>query len=461
MDTRTQKRLLFYNWAPFDSPGLAGGGVTVYLRNLLEELSRRDGLELYFLSLGTRQNWTDRGIRTRETQNALSHRGVRSFELINSPVRVAGRRMAYFIETWRQDHETPEAIARFVQENGPFDAVHIHNLEGVSSPVLGLKQRFPETGFYFTWHNYVPVCPQVHLLYRDVEPCLDYADGARCVDCVGRAPFDPRRSRPWYAGLAEAFARLARGDEVGAGCYKAWRETNVELLNSHMDGSIAVSDVVKSVVTGLGVASGKVAVLPPGMDVHREPAAMRAAARAKPERERIVFSYVGASAAYKGLPFLVDALERAASALLRERAEMLVAADLSTDGSGLKRRLEKLFHRVRFIDGYERDRLETIAQDIDVNIVPSIWPEAFHQVGYELLCFGTPSILADRVGLAMFYDGHPDFIFETNNAADLVDRMTALVDAPERLAAFWDTPIRLPGMGDHADALLQILLGGR
>ena len=461
MTTPAPKRILFFNWAAFDNTDLMGGGVTVYLRNLLEELSRRDGLELHFLSLGTRRGVFDRRIRTRETDNVLSHRGVRSFEMINSPIRIAGRRMAYSIETWRQDSRTPQAFARFLQEHGPYDAVHLHNLEGISSGVLGLKQRFPGTRFIFTWHNYVPVCPQVHLLYRDEEPCLDHAQGARCVECVGRAPFREGGVRPWHAGLGDALRGLTTRDDDRARSYRAWRDTNMELLNTCMDGTIVVSEVVRSVVTDLGMAPDKVAVLPPGMDVHREFAAMRAAARAKPKRERIVFSYVGAPASFKGLPFMTDALEAAASPLLRDRAEMVVATDLRSDTLDLKRRLETLFHRVRFIDGYDRDRLEGIARDIDVNIVPSIWQEAFHQVGYELLCFGTPSILADKVGLAMFYDGRSDFLFEANNPDDLVARMTALVDAPERLDAFWETPIHLPEMREHGDAVLQILLGRR
>jgi glycosyltransferase involved in cell wall biosynthesis len=121
-------------------------------------------------------------------------------------------------------------------------------------------------------------------------------------------------------------------------------------------------------------------------------------------------------------------------------------------------RLKKVFRRVTVINGYDRRQLSEIAPQIDVNIVPSIWRETFNQVGYELLCMGTPSLLSSSVGLRMFYENKPEFEFEAGHHADVAAKMVAFARRPESVAAFWDTPVHLPDMAGHADALVKILL---
>ncbi len=459
-----KKRLLFYNWAQFDDADGLGGGVSVYLSNLLDALSRRQDLEIFFLSAGVLSEWLDRRVRWRETGNVYAERGVRSFAIVNSPVKAPARAMFHDIGTWQSDTQTRDVFRDFLVAHGPFDAVHIHNLEGLSSAALAVASEFPESRFYFTWHNYIPVCPQVHLLYGDDKPCLDYADGRNCVTCV--APRHGKRlAGRMFLGNSQLAGRDAGdggviGDADGpATHYKAWRETNLALLNDVFDGTIAVSPLVKETVVSLGAKPEAVEVVPLGMDVHATPNEMKAAWKAKPKHDAFTFSFVGYSGAYKGLPFLAEALEGAQDAFLKEDTDLIIVARMGWRDRRLVSRLKNLFRQVTLINGYDRRQLPDIARQIDVNIAPSIWRETFHQVGYELLCTGTPSILSSSVGLRMFYQNKPDFEFEAGNHADLVGKMTALACHRENVAAFWNTPVCLPSMQEHADALLRILLG--
>ena len=82
---RAKHRLLFFNWAQFDDPNGHGGGVTVYLNNLLDVLSLRDDLDIFFLSAGVRRSWLGRRVHWCETANVYADRGVRSFAIVNSP----------------------------------------------------------------------------------------------------------------------------------------------------------------------------------------------------------------------------------------------------------------------------------------------------------------------------------------------------------------------------------------
>lgn len=439
MSAASRTRLLFYNWAQFDDPKGRGGGVSVYLRNLLDELSRRPDLEICFLSAGVHRSRIDRRIRYVETDNVFAGRGVKSYAIVNSPVRVPGMAMFHDVDLWRADTRTKDVFERFLHSEGPFDAVHFHNLEGVSSMTLELARMHPDTRFAYTWHNYIPVCPQVHLLFQDNEPCQDYNDGKQCVLCVAPSRFG--------------------GHASPASSYKLWRDTNLNLLNNVFDCTIAVSPLAKQTVVDMGAREDSVHVAPLGMDVHKTPDQMRAEWTAKPKRDAFTFSFIGYGAAYKGLPFLVDAVERASGSPFRESSDLLVVAKLSLSQRRLLRRLEGSFRKVTHINGYRRDELPDIARRIDVNIVPSIWRETFHQIGYELLCTGTPSLLSSSVGLRMFYENKPDFEFSAGDHSDLVAKMTTLMRHREKTAEFWETPLRLPTMQQHADCVLNLVLG--
>ena len=47
-------KVLLYNWIPFDNESGRGGGVTVYLKNLIQEIieHNKENIELFFLSSG-------------------------------------------------------------------------------------------------------------------------------------------------------------------------------------------------------------------------------------------------------------------------------------------------------------------------------------------------------------------------------------------------------------------------
>jgi|GEM_PF-2535177 len=178
-------KILIYNWVQFDNPHLAGGGVTVYLQNVIDELLRRDGVEVYFLSSGHRYGLIDRRPRIRATPNALNHPRLKTFTLWNSPVKAPAHDAFYSIDVWRSDRVTVRLIEGFLKQHGPFDAMHIHNLEGIGAGVLSLQVGAALKRRFYTVHNYMAVCPQIELLYDGRTPCADYSAGHRCVGCLG------------------------------------------------------------------------------------------------------------------------------------------------------------------------------------------------------------------------------------------------------------------------------------
>ncbi|MDE7223420.1 MAG: glycosyltransferase, partial [Acetatifactor sp.] len=79
-------KILIYNWIPFDNPNKVGGGVTIYCRNLVEEILRqRPDVCVYFLSSGWAYDISKEECYIRKTENIFGER-CRSFEIVNSPV---------------------------------------------------------------------------------------------------------------------------------------------------------------------------------------------------------------------------------------------------------------------------------------------------------------------------------------------------------------------------------------
>lgn len=182
------RRMLHYNWAQCDDPMGRGGGVSVYLRNLLDHVAGRDGTEYVLLSAGQHYAAFDRRIRWVETPNVFAGRGVRSFRIVNSPVKAPAHDMFAAIRLWRTDRAVARTFERFLKAHGPFDTIVFHAMEGISSEVLALRERFPDTRFVYMWHNYMPLCPQIELLHQNRQDCRDFDGGAKCVGCLSGLP---------------------------------------------------------------------------------------------------------------------------------------------------------------------------------------------------------------------------------------------------------------------------------
>lgn len=178
-------KVLIYNWVQFDNPHLAGGGVSIYLQNVIGEMLKREGVEVYFLSSGHRYGLIDRRPRIKPSPPGIEHPRLKTFTLWNSPIKAPAHDAFYSVDLWRNDRVTVRLIERFLRQHGPFDAMHVHNLEGIGAGVLSIPAG-PHLGRkFYTVHNYMPVCPQIELLYDGRLPCTDYAGGHRCVGCLG------------------------------------------------------------------------------------------------------------------------------------------------------------------------------------------------------------------------------------------------------------------------------------
>lgn len=515
-------KILIYNWAQFDDAGLAGGGVTLYLRNVIEELLKREGVEVYFLSSGAKYGWFRRKPAIHSTPNAYKHPQLKTFTLVNSPVKAPAHDAFNSIDVWLRDTVTSDLISEFIETHGPFEAFHIHNLEGISSNVLALPKGQNLKRLFYTFHNYMPVCPQIELLYNGKDLCTDYHDGTRCLGCLGhdnrmkdliaaervggalkgrglnghplggfifdmmsgtrsyvralrnlshdlftglRTGFRYWKLRPrqaagkvmsWKAGpKTQPPQMMALPDQAGlAAGYRQWRESNGAALKANADGIFAVSDLCREAALRFLPSGTEITALALPMDIEVSDQERQALRASRPERDGITLSFIGYNIPSKGLPFLIDALMEIDDPFFRENVDLLIVARLSPHRTRQLQQLRTRFRNVRVVPGYARNQLAALSQEIDLNIVPSVWWETFNQVTVEMGLLGVPSLVSDRVGAKQTITS-PGFVFEAENKADFGAKLSALVHNPDMRARFFDAPLQIPELKGHVDTLLE------
>lgn len=214
-------RIALLGWARLSAQAREGSGYNLNASELATGLAL-SGHKLFYLRSGMQYTTLRRTPFVRETE---TWRGIRCSTLFNS------RNLSPASSNFRnpaQECASPRdsrLVLRWVREVGA-DVVHIHSLEGFG---LDLIASLRDAGLpvVVTPHNYHYACPQVDLLHREKECCLDYDGGRRCVGCLAAPePGKARRNR----GVMQDVERL-----VGIDLTVALRQT-ARLLAARLTG---------------------------------------------------------------------------------------------------------------------------------------------------------------------------------------------------------------------------------
>ena len=185
--------VLIYNWCQFDDAERRGGGVSVYLKNIIPAFVDR-GDKVVFLSAGHRYSLLSKKLKLKQTQNIYSSNNVTSFELYNSPVKAPAHDAFGSVEQAMNAPQLDEIFLDLVDQHN-IDEVHIHGIEGIATGVLRNLKENTSVSIKVWLHNYHWICPQIELFSRASERCEDYADGANCVTCLSHIGHMPTLKR--------------------------------------------------------------------------------------------------------------------------------------------------------------------------------------------------------------------------------------------------------------------------
>lgn len=469
---KPMKKILIYNWVPFDETENKGGGVSVYTKNLIRHLIRRDDLEVYFLSSGRAYDIRQKGTFIEPSENIFGDKCC-SFQIVNSPVLSSAR--LSFTSLWRENEDIilKQVVRQFFLEEGGFDIVHFQNLEGLSLGVLALKEEFPGTRFIYSLHNYYPFCPGVTLWKADSHNCREKRCGEGCIGCM------PRDVHRWKVILNQWINyRKQRGEQVSPAwelvqrisekacvvwdsrrggkisvkkrkrlikALRRFREGNVIYLNRYMDVILAVSRRTAEIAVCHGLEREKVVV----SYIGTEAAENQKCASAYPSDGRILrICYLGYMRKEKGFHFLIEALEKM-PVQTAERIDLTLAAKI-TDQT-MKKRIAGLRDRlagVTVYDGYTHDRLPQILENVQLGIIPPLWEDNLPQVAIEMRAQGIPLLVSDAGG-AKELTLSKEFVFDAGDVDDFISRLSALAECPDKLADYWNGAPKLTTMEAH------------
>ena len=118
------KKILIYNWIPFDEKENKGGGVSVYTQNLIRHLILQKGWKIYFLSSGRAYDIWRKKIFIEPTGNVFGE-ACKSFQIVNSPVLSSAR--LSFSSLWNEyeDIVLKQVVRQFFLKEGEFENLFI------------------------------------------------------------------------------------------------------------------------------------------------------------------------------------------------------------------------------------------------------------------------------------------------------------------------------------------------
>lgn len=456
-------KILIYNWLPYDNPWHWGGGVTVYCKNLIDTIIKKYPFcQIYFLSSGFAYSAAKMETFVRRI-GSIYNEHCRQYEIVNSPVPAAQDKLFVNPLIALENASLKNVFEKFIQDNGPFAAIHFNNIEGLSFDVFDLKKEFPETKFVYSMHNYAPICVTGFYYQRHNHcNCNPQHTGEDCMLCTRKiikrniaeevyksAQFGiPAEKCCSKERWLKKFSFEELDKDVTDENILKFSETAVAKLNENMDSILAVSKRVYEIAAQNGFDENKLHVSYIGTEV-----AKRQVRRSiYPVKNGLKIVFLGNSISYeeKGYPFLLDTLEQLEPKYASNIDLVLTVRD--AQHAEIYEML-KNFRSVKVIQGYSHNDLINIFDGCNLSIVPVLWEDNLPQIAIESVAYGVP-VLASSCGGASELTKSALFRFEGGNSEDLLLKIKHFVDYPEDLKKYWDEHDGLKTMEQHWKELI-------
>jgi glycosyltransferase involved in cell wall biosynthesis len=483
-------KILFYNWVQFDDTEGRGGGVAIYQRNHIAKMCDDKNNEIFFLSSGIAYNAFRHKTYYKPTKNIYGDK-CRSFAIVNSAV-TAPAHFCYDAEAVLSDSETTRVFLDFVETHGPFDVIHLDNLEGLPAEIMKVKRHYPDTKLILMLHNYYPFCPQVNLWKREKENCSDYNEGRDCMRCLPH-PVDPHvvinahrlafhlkvigvSPHSWLFRTAFRYARLLRApyrylsrllgnrsedrdrtrhppvlNELTAKVefFVRRRNTFVSLINNYVDKVLVVSKRVAVLAQHYGINNDKIEVSYIGT-VHAEK--QQSYTLRQDYHDKLTICYLGYMRRDKGFYFLLKALEHMPKEMARRINVVFAAGTRDHHDYERIQLLGRIFNKVFYANGYTHDHLDEILCNVDMGIIPVLWEDNLPQVAIEIVSRGIPVLTSD-LGGACELGNNAKFIFRNGDIGNFIEKLEQVLNKETVLSEFWEQSMPLVSFDDHVKQL--------
>lgn len=470
-------KILLYNYIPFDDKKGRGGGVTVYLKNLINEMVKDPNIELFFLSSGCYCDVYDTKTRYEKIENIYGL-ACKTFSIINSPIFAPAYLSFCDLDKVIENIDIKNVFDNFLNKYGPFDVVHFHGMEGLSMNVLECKKNHPETKFILTLHNYYPFCPQVNLWRNEKYNCKVENTGEICLECVDKyIPANKLRHKMAMTysllkkpseRLAEAYKFCGKQLDIYYAKYekndlpqeeknrlveplKCYRKKFIEAINFNVDLVLSVSRRVYDIALKMGINEEKIKVSYIGSRVADHALGH---ANCGYDGEHFSLIYMGYQRTDKGYYFLAEVLNKMPIDISK-RIDITLAAKKIPNSKYKDIEINKdKFHSFVSKDGYLSKEMPNLLKEKNLGIIPVLWEDNLPQVAIEMTAYGVP-VLASDLGGASELCEDDGFIFKGGDVDDCIDKITYFVENPKALERYWAHYKGINTMKVHLNELMD------
>jgi len=422
---------------------LRNGGLIAYTEDLMAEQIRA-GHDVSYLFSGRHYPLLSRP-RLRRWRRG----GVAMLEVINSPLFDHGGQP----EVEVAEPQVERMVGSVIAELRP-DVVHVQELAGFPSSVLDIA-RNAGVASIMSLQDYFPLCSAFKLFDADGQVCLRSDVRECCAATVAaldpdvawmyyatmryeltlrRSPlrrFGPEREEAVMAWLTDRLVRrIRRAGRLGlpsrAGAFQRRRDLNVERLN-RTDRVVAMSTRLAEIYALLGVEKER---------LRTAQFTLGHIAGLRPRRLEgtlpVTFATLGGGESVaKGSTVLLDAAraldDLAGAGHFRLLLFGHVPPSIAEVGDQLR--------GVEVRGPYAPHQLDTMLDEVDVGIVPSVWEEAYGYAGMEFLAKGIP-VLGNEIGGIVDYvrDGETGWLNHSCSAQGLAGIMRRVIEDPQQIA---------------------------
>ena len=293
------------------------------------------------------------------------------------------------------DFRSPDIVREFsrVLDEWSPDLVHFHNLVGLSLMMIDVchSRQVPTV---MTLHDYWGICFKNTLVKNNGRLC--HQGGLDCLGC-----------REVLAGSLPLPTPV--------------RNAHLLLSLRKVSRFIAPSRYLADQYAFNGIPREKISVLKNGIEVDRFGPPRRA-------HSPLTLGFIGHLGKHKGLDVLLHALS-----FLDAQTVRLLVVGSGEEAASLKAscRESGLQQLVTFSGQIDNQRIASVYQQIDVLIVPSVWPENSPVTITEAMASGLPVIASDIGGInELVEDGVTGFLIPVKDSQAMAERVRRFVERP-------------------------------
>jgi glycosyltransferase involved in cell wall biosynthesis len=437
-------------------PPFSSQGSEVYCFHLAQQLSRTEDVRVFHISNPLRRE--RRGLRR------ATHAGLPIYHCIDGG---AYTRLA----TW-PNQLLQSSFQEALDEMRP-EVVHFHSYLSLGDRLVS-RARASGASIVYTLHDYGLICPNALLLRDDGHTCgKNHGEFFQdCCPLLIRTAAPERHSPPLQARLPsltrwQMFSRQQRNpllhgllSSAIAGATRLIgdpRTTDTAAKRSffldrsreifrEVDLFIAPSRFLLERYVNCGLPADRIVYMRNGM---RQLTAPARGPRSGPLR----IGYIGSLHPQKGVELLLEAFRGVTGSATLHVHGSVFSSPISE--SYWQRISENAGERVTFHGAYDNDNVGDILADLDLIVVPSLWFENSPLTIQEAFMARIPVITADVGGMAeLVQHGVNGLHFRLGDALDLQARLQQVVDRPEALSELQRGIPAVPGIEQHAAAML-------